>query len=62
MSPMQYELWRFQAVPARRQMRLFEIKVRTHWKTANIAYTFVDCRSTYTRNAIVPSREPGVWT
>jgi hypothetical protein len=43
-------------------MRLVEIKVRTHWKTVNLAYTFVDCRSALTRNAIVPSREPEVWT
>jgi hypothetical protein len=32
-------------------MRLFEIKVSKHWKTANLAYTFVDCRFTLTRNA-----------
>ena len=51
MSAMQYELRRFQTIPARRQMRLFEIKVSKHWKTANLAYTFVDCRFTLTRNA-----------
>jgi hypothetical protein len=61
MSPMQHELWRFQAVPARRQMRLLEIEVRTHWTTVKHDYTFADCSSTVTRNA-AELFEPGVLT
>lgn len=58
MPSLQHELRRLQTVPARCQMRLAELKVRTHCKTACLAYTFADCRSMLTRNAVVPTCEP----
>jgi hypothetical protein len=41
-------------------MRHLEIDVRTHWKTVKHDYTFADCSSAVTRNAVVLF-EPGVW-